>query len=79
MTTQHSVRTDDGKVVAAWVDGPESCSDAALTYVLAHGWTLNHTSWDRVTARLFWPRSRVPLERADDVLAELLRFAAVAR
>jgi len=47
MTTPHFVRTDDGTAVAAWVDGPESPSDASLTYVLAHGWTLDHTSWAR--------------------------------
>lgn len=52
MTTPHFVRTDDGTAVAAWVDGPESPSDASLTYVLAHGWTLDHTSWDRVTESL---------------------------
>ena len=52
MSTPHSVTADDGTALVAWVDGPETSSDASPTYVLAHGWTLDHTSWDRVTAGL---------------------------
>lgn len=55
MSTSHSVWADDGTALAAWADGFESSvdrSDAPLTYVLAHGWTLDHTSWDRVAVGL---------------------------
>ena len=38
-----AVRTDDGAVLHATVDGSD---DAAVTLVLAHGWTLSQASWD---------------------------------
>src|SRR6478609_1716133 len=50
MTSRHTVRADDGTPLAAWVDGPDDGPSA--TVVLAHGWTLDHTSWDRVAAAL---------------------------
>lgn len=40
------VRADDGTRLAAYVDGPDS--GARATLVLAHGWTLDHRTWDRV-------------------------------
>ena len=49
MSTRHTVRTDDGTRLAAWVDGP---ADPTATVVLAHGWTLDHTTWERVSEAL---------------------------
>ena len=44
-----AVRTTDGAVLHAVVDGPD---DAPATLVLAHGWTLAQASWDDVAALL---------------------------
>ena len=52
MTTRHTVAADDGTRLVAYVDGVRLCDPAAVTFVLAHGWTLDHTSWQRVTDRL---------------------------
>jgi pimeloyl-ACP methyl ester carboxylesterase len=41
--------TADGTSLFVRDTGP---SDAPVTLVLAHGWTLDHTSWDRVVAAL---------------------------
>ncbi len=38
-----AVRTDDGALLHATVDGSD---DAPVTLVLAHGWTLSQASWD---------------------------------
>lgn len=43
------VRTTDGAVLHAVVDGPD---DAPVTLVLAHGWTLAQAAWDDVAALL---------------------------
>jgi pimeloyl-ACP methyl ester carboxylesterase len=43
------VRTADGAVLHAVVDGPD---DAPVTVVLAHGWTLALAAWDDVAALL---------------------------
>ena len=51
MTTRHTVFTDDGTRLAAWVDEPAD-HDPTATVVLAHGWTLDHSTWDRVTRAL---------------------------
>ena len=48
-----AVRTDDGAVLHALVDGPD---DAPVTVVLAHGWTLAQAAWDDV-AELLRPRA----------------------
>ena len=56
------VETDDGAQLAVVADGPE---DALLTVVLAHGWTLTHRSWDRVTRTLRRDRPEVRVLRAD--------------
>ena len=48
-----AVRTDDGAVLHASVDGPD---DAPVTVVLAHGWTLAQAAWDDV-ADLLRPRA----------------------
>ena len=47
-----AVRTTDGAVLHAVVDGAE---DAPVTLVLAHGWTLAQAAWDDV-AELLTPR-----------------------
>jgi pimeloyl-ACP methyl ester carboxylesterase len=47
-----AVRTADGALLHAVVDGPE---DAPVTLVLAHGWTLAQAAWDDV-AELLTPR-----------------------
>jgi pimeloyl-ACP methyl ester carboxylesterase len=47
-----AVRTDDGAVLHASVDGRD---DAPVTVVLAHGWTLAQAAWDDV-ADLLRPR-----------------------
>jgi pimeloyl-ACP methyl ester carboxylesterase len=47
-----AVRTADGALLHAVVDGPE---DAPVTLVLAHGWTLAQAAWDDV-AQLLTPR-----------------------
>ena len=47
-----AVRTDDGALLHAVVDGRD---DAPVTLVLAHGWTLAQASWDDV-ADLLKPR-----------------------
>src|SRR5436190_10683850 len=47
-----AVRTPDGALLHATIDGPE---DAPVTLVLAHGWTLAHAAWDDV-AELVSPR-----------------------
>jgi pimeloyl-ACP methyl ester carboxylesterase len=52
MTTRHLVSADDGTRLAAYVDGPAPSEPAPVTVVLAHGWTLDHTSWGRVTELL---------------------------
>jgi pimeloyl-ACP methyl ester carboxylesterase len=44
-----AVRTADGAVLHAVVDGPD---DAPVTLVLAHGWTLAQAAWDDVAALL---------------------------
>ena len=44
-----AVRTDDGALLHAVVDGRE---DAPVTLVLAHGWTLAQAAWDDVAALL---------------------------
>ena len=44
-----AVRTADGAVLHAVVDGPD---DAPVTVVLAHGWTLAQAAWDDVAALL---------------------------
>jgi pimeloyl-ACP methyl ester carboxylesterase len=44
-----AVRTTDGAVLHAVVDGPD---DAPVTLVLAHGWTLAQAAWDDVAALL---------------------------
>jgi pimeloyl-ACP methyl ester carboxylesterase len=44
-----AVRTADGAVLHAVVDGPD---DAAVALVLAHGWTLAQAAWDDVAALL---------------------------
>ncbi|MGN6300531.1 MAG: alpha/beta fold hydrolase [Angustibacter sp.] len=44
-----TVLADDGARLAAWVHEPAHADAAtAPTLVLAHGWTLDHRSWDRV-------------------------------
>lgn len=48
-----AVRTPDGAQLHATIDGPD---DAAVTVVLAHGWTLAQTAWDDV-ADLLRPRT----------------------
>jgi pimeloyl-ACP methyl ester carboxylesterase len=48
-----AVRTDDGAVLHATVDGRH---DAPVTVVLAHGWTLAQAAWDDVAALLL-PRA----------------------
>lgn len=48
-----AVRTDDGALLHATVDGPD---DAPVTLVLAHGWTLSQASWDDPVGLLV-PRS----------------------
>jgi pimeloyl-ACP methyl ester carboxylesterase len=48
-----AVRTTDGAVLHATVDGPD---DAPVTLVLAHGWTLAQAAWDDV-ADLLAPRA----------------------
>jgi len=54
MSTRHTVRADDGTPLAAWVDGPDDApgDGSNVTVVLAHGWTLDHSSWDRVARAL---------------------------
>ena len=47
--TVHAVRTPDGAQLHATVDGP---TDAPVTVVLAHGWTLAQAAWDDVAALL---------------------------
>ncbi|WP_100498448.1 alpha/beta fold hydrolase [Geodermatophilus chilensis] len=47
-----AVRTPDGALLHATVDGAD---DAAVTVVLAHGWTLSQAAWDD-PARLLRPR-----------------------
>jgi pimeloyl-ACP methyl ester carboxylesterase len=47
-----AVRTPDGALLHATVDGPD---DAPVTLVLAHGWTLAQAAWDDV-AELLAPR-----------------------
>ncbi|GAA4350046.1 hypothetical protein GCM10023145_12440 [Angustibacter luteus] len=43
----------DGTRLATWVRQPaDPLPHDAPTVVLAHGWTLNHGAWDRVTDRL---------------------------
>jgi pimeloyl-ACP methyl ester carboxylesterase len=44
-----AVRTDDGAVLHATVDGRD---DAPVTVVLAHGWTLAQAAWDDVAVLL---------------------------
>jgi pimeloyl-ACP methyl ester carboxylesterase len=39
-----TVIADDGAALAAYVDGPD---DAAVTVVLAHGWTLDASAWQQ--------------------------------
>lgn len=48
-TPSHWVVTDDGARLAAYVDGP---SDAPVTVVLAHGWTLSHHAWTAVAEQV---------------------------
>ncbi|MGN6610193.1 MAG: alpha/beta fold hydrolase [Angustibacter sp.] len=43
-----TVLADDGARLATWVHEPSNGSSAAVTIVLAHGWTLDHRSWGRV-------------------------------
>lgn len=55
ITTEAVVRpltvfADDGARLAAWVHEPAAPS--TLTVVLAHGWTLDHRSWERVVPLL---------------------------
>lgn len=49
--TRH-VRTDDGARLAAFVSEPAAASPGTPTVVLAHGWTLDHRSWEPVVERL---------------------------
>ncbi len=49
---QHLVTTPDGTRLAAHVREPAGGGRACATVVLAHGWTLDHRSWDRVVDRL---------------------------
>lgn len=42
--------TSDGNHIPLWRYG--HCSDPDVTYVLLHGWTLDHRSWDGVAERL---------------------------
>ncbi|HZI96391.1 MAG TPA: alpha/beta fold hydrolase [Actinomycetales bacterium] len=56
------LETDDGAQLAVVADGPD---DAPVTVVLAHGWTLTHHSWDRVTRSLRRDRPDVRVLRAD--------------
>jgi len=58
--TVHAVRTPDGALLHATVDGDDA---APVTVVLAHGWTLAQASWDDVAALL-----------APDVAAGALRL-----
>jgi pimeloyl-ACP methyl ester carboxylesterase len=48
-----AVRTADGALLHATVDGPD---EAPVTVVLAHGWTLAQAAWDDVAALLL-PRA----------------------
>ncbi|KQX62036.1 alpha/beta fold hydrolase [Angustibacter sp. Root456] len=54
VTTEVAVRpvtvlADDGARLAAWVhEAAGGAGPSAPTVVLAHGWTLDHRSWDRV-------------------------------
>lgn len=56
------VETDDGARLEVAADGPD---DAAVTVVLAHGWTLTHRSWDAVVATLRRDHPAVKVLRAD--------------
>ena len=47
--THNRFRTSDGTSLFVDESGP---ADAPVTLVLAHGWTLDHTSWDPVVAAL---------------------------
>lgn len=49
--THHTVITQDGARIAAYVRDPEDPA-TATTVVLSHGWTLAHQSWDLVAALL---------------------------
>lgn len=53
MSSRTTVLAADGARLAAWVRQPNTpLPPDAPTVVLAHGWTLNHTAWDRVTDQL---------------------------
>ncbi|MBF5000508.1 alpha/beta hydrolase [Nocardia sp. BSTN01] len=41
--------TSDGTTLALWRGG---AADSVVTYLFAHGWTLDHRSWDDVRARM---------------------------
>lgn len=49
---QHTVTTQDGARLRAYVQEPAEATDDAPTVVLAHGWTLGHESWHRVVEHL---------------------------
>ncbi len=51
MVTRRTVRTDDGAALNLVLDGADPRT-AAVTVVLAHGWTLTHHSFDEVVDRL---------------------------
>lgn len=63
VTTETAVRpltvlADDGARLAAWVHEAPASTTADVTVVLAHGWTLDHRSWQRVVPLL---QQRVPV------------------
>src|SRR5579884_3832247 len=53
-----TVEAADGARLAAYLHGP---ADAAVTVVLAHGWTLDATSWRRHAELLAAPGGAVPV------------------
>ena len=50
--SQVSKKQANGKPASDEHPGDEQTSTATVTYVLAHGWTLNHRSWYKVANRL---------------------------
>lgn len=93
-SVQHRFVTSDGTALyvhdtgssATSLFASSSSASAGVTVVLAHGWTLDHTSWDRVATLLpgrvlrydhrghggSAPGEPATIERAADDLAELI-------